>query len=311
MPTAAQKRAAAAKRKKNEANLKASYGFVAMLAKKVPELGNLLKKAVSQKWTSQRFQMEVANSKWWKGTAAQTRQWITQQVSDPASANRNRIVGGRKVAALAGALGLSGGITDAIAQDIWLDTQLAGYDEQQVRAEIFNRLSGKVPLDQAGGAFGAEINQAREMAANYGYTPADLEKQIRAAAGGGLKFGDASESGLSLWETKLKNYAKSKYAAFADRIDAGETVMDIAQPYMDRYAEILEVNPTDVGLNDPLLQKALQGTHEAGKPPAGKPVWQFEEDLRKDPRWGYTNNAMQQTADVATTIGKAFGMIGS
>jgi hypothetical protein len=308
MATAAQKKAAAAKA---AANLKASYGFVATLASKVPEIGNLMKRAIREKWTSQRFQMAVADTHWWKSTPAQTRQWITQQASDPASANRNKIVGGRKVATIAGAMGLAGGITDAIAQDIWLDTQLAGYDDQQVRAEIYNRLSGKVPIDQAGGEFGTLINQAREMAASYGYTPADLDKQVKDAAGMGLHYGDQGQDGLSLWETKLKNYAKSKYAAFADRIDQGETVKDIAQPYMDRYAELLEVNPQDVNLNDNLVQKWLQGTTEAGKPPAAVPVWQAEQDLRKDPRWGYTNNAKQAAAETATTIGKAFGMIGS
>lgn len=310
MATAAQKKAAA--KRKAEANLKASYGFAAMLAKKVPEIGNLMKKAVAQKWTSQRFQMEVAGTRWWKGTAAQTRQWITQQVSDPASANRNKIVGGRKISTIAGAMGLGSAMTGAIAQDIWLDTQLAGYDEQQIRAEIYNRLTGKVSIDQAGGEFGNLINQAKEMAANYGYAPGDLAAQVKAAAGVGLSFGDESQQGLSGWETKLKNYAKAKYAAFADRIDQGETVKDIAQPFVDRYAEILEVNPMDVGLNDKLMQKWLQGTPaQGGQPPAAIPVWQAEEDLRKDPRWGYTNNAMQQTADVATTIGKAFGMIGN
>jgi hypothetical protein len=180
-----------------------------------------------------------------------------------------------------------------------------------MRAIIYDRLTGRVPIDQAGGQFGSLINQAREMASSYGYAPTDLDAQVKAAAGVGLHYGDESQAGLSAWETKLKNYAAAKYAPFADRIKAGETVRDIAQPYIDMYGQILEVNPQDVGLDDKLLNRWLQGTAEAGKPPASVPVYQAEQELRKDPRWGYTNNAKQQTAEVATTIGKAFGMIGS
>lgn len=307
MATPAQKKAAAAKA---AANLKASYGFVALLAQRVPAIRTLMQRAIQQKWTGERFQMEVANTGWWKRTPAAQRQWITQQVADPASANKAMQTGANQIAQLAGRMGVSKGMSNGLARSMWLTSQLNGYTDDQLQAYVFNTLSGKQPLDSAGGQFGDLINQAREMAANMGYAPTDLEARIREAASRGMHYGDESQSGLSQWETNLKAYAKAKYTAFADRIDQGETVRDIAQPYMDTYAQILEVNPQDVGLGDALLQRALQGKTEAGKPPAATPVWQFEQDLRKDPRWGYTNNAKQAAADVANTVGKAFGMIG-
>lgn len=304
--TAAQKKKAAATA---QANLKASYGFVALLAQAVPEIGRLMKTAVSQKWTSERFQMAVAGTHWWKTTPAATRQWVTQKVSDPASASQALSAGGANVQAVAGGLGF-GNMSPQRSQQVWLYGQLHGYDEQAMRGLIFRNMSSGVSDADASGEFGSLMNQAREMAASYGYNPANLSAQVRAAAGSGLNFGDTGQDGLAAWQTKLKNYAKSKYVAFADRIDRGETMTDIAQPYMDTYAQVLEVNPMDVGLDDKLVQRWLQGTTEAGKPPAAVPVWQAEQDLRKDPRWGYTKNAKQQTAEVATTIGKAFGMIG-
>lgn len=306
--TPAQKKAAAAKA---AANLKASYGFVAMLASKVPAIGKLMQRAVREKWTSERFQMEVASTAWWKNTPPARRQWITQQASDPAGAQRALDTGGQQIRTLAGELGVAAGITTSWAKSIWLEGQLNGFDDQQIRALVFQKLASRVPLDAAGGAFGSTINQAREMAGAYGYVPTDLEGQVRRAATDALWFGAEGQTGLSSWESKLKNYAKSKYAAFADRIEAGETVRDIAQPYVDTYAQVLEVNPQDVGLDDKLLQKWLQGTTEAGKGPVGVPVWQAEQDLRKDARWGYTTNAKQAAAEAATVVGRAFGMIGS
>lgn len=282
-----------------------------MLAKAVPEIGKLMGQAVKGKWTSERFQMAVANTAWWKKTPAPTRQWITQKYADPASATQAMQAGGTNVAGVAGGLGLP--LTAGKAQEIWLYGQLHGYDEQAMRGLIFRNLQNRNALpgdDQASGEYGSLLGQARELAAAYGYAPRDLANQVRAAAGSGLQFGDVGQDALAGFQQKVKNYAKSKYAAFADRIDQGETVMDIAQPYMDVYAQTLELNPQDVSLDDKYLQRWLQGTSQAGKPPASVPVWQAQQELRKDERWGYTTNAKQAAAEVATTIGKAFGMVG-
>lgn len=293
------------------ADIKAQYGFVAMLAKAVPEIGKLMGQAVKGKWTSERFQMAVANTAWWKKTPAPTRQWITQKYADPASATAAMQAGGTNVAGVAGGLGLP--LTSGKAQEIWLYGQLHGYDEQAMRGLIFRNLQNRNALpgdDQASGEYGSLLGQARELAAAYGYAPKDLANQVRMAAGSGLQFGDVGQDALAGFQQKVKNYAKSKYAAFADRIDQGETVMDIAQPYIDTYAQTLELNPQDVSLDDKYLQRWLQGTSQAGKPPASVPVWQAQQELRKDERWGYTQNARQSAAEVATTIGKAFGMVG-
>lgn len=297
--------------KPTAADIKAQYGFVTALARAIPEIGGLMKKAVAQKWTAERFQMEVANTKWWKATPAPSRQWITQKLADPASATQALQAGGSNVAAVAGGLGLP--IGGAKAQQIWLYGQLHGYDEQAMRGLIFRNLqnSGGLPGDDAAsGEYGSLLGQARELAAAYGYNPRDLANQVRAAAGSGLQFGDTGQDALASWQQKLKNYAKSKYAAFADRIDQGETVMDIAQPYIDTYAQTLELNPQDISLDDKYVQKALQGQSQAGKPPAAQAVWQFQQELRKDERWGYTTNAKQAAAEAATVIGRAFGMVG-
>jgi hypothetical protein len=293
-------------------DIKAQYGFVAMLAQAVPEIGKLMQQAVSQKWTAERFQMAVAATSWWKRTPAPTRQWITQNVADPASAARTMKTGGDEVSVMASKFGYSG-IPQSTYERIWLEGQLAGYDDAMMQQWTWNalykygRANGQVPT---GGEFGARLQQGRELAMAYGYTPEDLDGQVAAAMGTAMSAGQTGDAGMADWMNKLKNYAKSKYAPFADRLDAGETVRDIAQPYIDMYSQTLEVNPQDVGLDDKYIQRWLQGKSEAGKPPASTAVWQAQEDLRKDTRWGFTQNARQSAAEAATVIGKSFGMIG-
>lgn len=293
-------------------DIKAQYGFVAMLAQAVPEVGALMQQAVNEKWTAERFQMAVANTTWWKNTPAQTRQWVTQNAADPASAKRDMTTGGDQVSMWAQRFGFQG-VAKSTLDQIWLEGKLAGYDDTMMQQWTWNalwkygRANGQVPT---GGEFGARVQQARELAYQYGFSPKDLDSQIQTAMGAALASGQTGDGGMADWMLKLKNYAASKYAPFADRIQAGETVRDIAQPYIDMYSQTLEVNPQDVGLDDQYVQRWLQGKSEAGKPPVSAPVWQAQQELRQDPRWGYTQNARQSAADAATVIGKAFGMIG-
>lgn len=289
-------------------DIRAQYGFVAMLAQAVPEIGALMQRAVTEKWTAERFQMSVAATGWWKSTPAPVRQWVTQNVADPASATRAMQTGADQIRMFAGRLGFEG-VSQAQLERIWLDGQLVGGDDAWLQQHTWNSLS-KTGLTPTGGEYGARVQQAREMAGSYGYMPGDLDFQIRNAVGSSLGASQTGDAGMAAWVDKMKSYAKSKYSAFADRIDRGETVADIAQPYIEMYANTLELNQHDVGLDDKYVQQWLQGRSEAGKPPAAAAVWQAQQELRKDPRWGYTQNARQSAAETATVIGKAFGMIG-
>src|SRR4051812_25471954 len=67
-------------------DIKASYGFVALLADEVPEINDLLVQAIQDQWTPDRFIMSVANTDWYRDTPPAEREWITKQVSDPAGA---------------------------------------------------------------------------------------------------------------------------------------------------------------------------------------------------------------------------------
>lgn len=289
-------------------DIRAQYGFVAMLAQAVPEIGQLMQQAVAEKWTAERFQMAVANTGWWKSTPSPVRQWVTQNVADPASASRAMKTGADSIKLYAGRLGFEN-VDQGTLEKIWLDSQLAGGDEAWMQQHTWNTLYQKngVPV---GGEAGARVQQARELAYAYGYQPSNLDTQIQSAVGAGLSVGQVGDAALSSWQDKLKSYAASKFTPFADRINQGETVMDIAQPYMEMYANTLELNQHDVSLDDKLMQQWLQGKAEGGQPPASVPVWQAQQDLRKDPRWGFTQNARQSAAETATVIGKAFGMIG-
>lgn len=106
---------------------------------------------------------------------------------------------------------------------------------------------------------------------------------------------------------QFKQDAKSRFPTLAKQIDAGYTVQQIASPYVNSMAQILELDPYAVNINDTYIQQALTGLDGEGQPTT-KPLWQFERDLRKDPRWAYTKNAQESMMSATRKILQDFGM---
>lgn len=116
------------------------------------------------------------------------------------------------------------------------------------------------------------------------------------------------KSTADIWKQQIKDVAKSRYAAFADQIESGVTPRQIASPYIQSMANILELNPQEVNLSDPTISKALTSLDAEGKP-APTALWQFEQGLRQDPRWRFTKNAQQDLMGTARKVLSDFGLV--
>lgn len=298
-------------------DVRASYGFVALIAEKIPEIGQLMERAVREQWTPDRFSLALANTNWWKTTPDASRQWLVRNIADPASAEADIQTGTAQLLQELGTLGLGyfqgqpGKQTDQDRlRELYITARVRGVLDDDVarRQFLVNEVLNQQPRDQEwyesrGGRYGEIVNNMLKLAVDYGYNSPNVNREIVDWANIIMRGGGAEDT--TGWQRKLQNFARTKYAAFADRIDAGETVMDIAQPYLQSYANVLELNQQDIALSDQLVQKALQGTGQAALP-----VWQFEQELRKDERYGYTNGARKEAASAIQTIGRAFGMVG-
>lgn len=103
-----------------------------------------------------------------------------------------------------------------------------------------------------------------------------------------------------------RTYLIGQYPGWSDRIEQGFDPADIAQPYRERMAALLEVDESEIDLNDQLLQRGMQSIGSDGKPRI-MPMYEFEQEIRKDPRWEFTNNAYDVYARVGTNLLKTFG----
>ena len=106
-----------------------------------------------------------------------------------------------------------------------------------------------------------------------------------------------------------RTYVAGAFPAWADRISAGSDIADIAAPYKQRMAAMLEMDEGAIDFNDPLMQRGLQGVGADGKP-AVMPLWEFQNLVRKDSRWQTTDNAYATYANVAQNVLRTFGFGG-
>ena len=107
---------------------------------------------------------------------------------------------------------------------------------------------------------------------------------------------------------QLKELAKSRYPSLVKQIDSGLTVRQVASPYFQSMANILEVNPNDITMEDPTIKQAFTSLNTDGQP-STKALWQFEQELKQDPRWRFTKNAQTDLMGTARKVLQDFGLV--
>jgi hypothetical protein len=200
------------------------------------------------------------------------------------------------VKAQATALGFQ--LTDKQAKEIARDSYVFGnaYNSNKIIESIAS--AGKITGGQAVNVVDALKAHSADMGVTYDdkwYT--DAARNIA-----------ENKSTADDWKRTINDVAKSKYSAFADQIDAGQTVKQVASPYINSMSQILELPPESIALTDPTINKALTNLTTDSKP-ALQPLWQFETSLRKDPRWASTKNARDAADSATRQILSDFGLV--
>jgi hypothetical protein len=282
-----------------------AYGFVFQLANSVPELKGTLDQAIQGGWTPQKLTATIESSNWWRNNSDTARALVNAQATDPSTYNQNLANATQLIKLKAFQLGRT--MDDGLANQLALRTltENASWDDQRLTMLVSD--STKVGRGDSGAYGGQAANIAghmQQLAENYGvaYTGQWMDLWIGLVQSG--------RESLDSWESVMKARAKAAYPQFATQIDSGMTVRDIADPYVSTYAQILEVPETQVTLKDPMIKKALQQTGEDGTTRTSMPLWQFEQQLKNDPRYDNTKQAKSDAFDMLDTIGRDWGFVG-
>lgn len=278
-----------------------SYGFVKAMMSSNPELKRLFDKAVKGQWTSAKFQASLRDTKWWKTHSKSERDYLTKRYGDPATAKQDMSQAYIKVRQLANAMGMRETPGNKAKLNTWAYNMVAkGWDESQLRYEIgkFVYFSGDVHQGEGG--------EVQDKLRSYAY---DMGVQMSSSW-----YADKSRNvirGIATqqdYEDEIRRQAKATYSHWAKQIDAGKTVADLASPYMQSMAQILELPAGSINPFNPTIKKALQYKDPQTGSNMVKPLWQFENELRSDSRWKGTKNAQDSLMQVAHQVLVDFGV---
>lgn len=271
------------------------YGYLATYLED-PELGPILTQASQENWTPARLQGAIEQTDWWKNTQASVRTYDASEKEDPRTAEANVQA---RMADLQAQAAQSGFSIDAThLHDIARDSLRLGWSQQQ----LVNAIGAEAVR-------GGSINNSttmqlvRSQAADYAVPLSDAAMN---------KWGQDIATGHATTEDYreyLVTTAKGQFAGLADRLDQGQTVKQLADPYIQIAAQTLGISPDSINLRDTKWISALNAVDSKGVVRA-MTMDEWQKKIKSDPTYGWQNtkDAHDQAYALGATLGQHFGV---
>lgn len=277
------------------------YGFALSMMNSNPELKKLFDRAVKETWTPDRFTAGVRNTKWFKSTSETRRNAQVLYNTDRKTFDTNVGQVATRIRLMATELGAR--LSDSTKASLAHQAYVNGWDDNQLRFRLTDYIKftdGRF-LGQAGQWEQDLKKYADDM--GVGLSQKSIRSWVESAARGTITIDDAM--------TRIRETAQSKYPHLAKRLEAGETVDQIADPYRQTAAQLLEMNPSEFRLtgSNSTVAKALQYQDPKTGEPRLRTLYDFENDVRQDSRWKRTNNAKQAAASTVNGLLQSMGLI--
>jgi hypothetical protein len=280
--------------------LASSYGMsYAFFQSAAPELKNLFNEAVKNTWTPDVFTAHLKNTKWWAENSDTMRQADVLKKEDPAT-YQAQIAAAQ---AVAGQEAVKAGAILNTAQLNKLATNIVqyGWNNEQV-ANFMGQYVGFNDKHVIGGQAGQIYNTLRTYASQMGVQVSD--NQIKTYA----QYVTRGLSDMTGIMNQLMGQAAGKYPVFAQQIQAGATVKDLIDPYVQVMAKELDMDPKTIDATNPLIQRALNQRDAQGKPSQAMSLTDFTNLVRSQSGWGQTTAAINQTAQTAKQVLSNMGL---
>lgn len=294
----------------------------------VPELGDLLVKAVNEDWDEAKFLAAARLTPWWQ---TKTGTFRTRAI-DKAKYNELRADGqdvsktafgqylSKQTASIKAQAKRIAGVTldDAQAQQIAEKIYDGNLDDDPLAINrLITPFITKVTDRYAGTdvtSYGGEALQNYQMlqaiAKANGLSLKDILPQISTTLTGG-DLERAVLQGLATGDIDIQRVAQNArmFAAqgqpeyVRNLLNQGYDLEQVYAPYKRTMATILELEPDQIDLNDPTLRSAINNNGDMN-------IYDFKKALRKDSRWQYTENAREEVSNVALQVLRDFGFQG-
>jgi hypothetical protein len=185
------------------------------------------------------------------------------------------------------------------------DAMALGWNESQLQ----NQLGAYIKIQTQGaatgmytGAAGQAFTAIKEAAHRNGYS---IPKGKMAQWVVSISKG---ESTIEDYAQMMRNSAAAAFPSLREQLKAGADLDDLAAPYRQKMAALLELDPESIDLTDRSLVKGLSHKDEKGNYTT-MPLYDFEDQIRKDERWRYTDNARKEVMGQVMRLGQRFGKV--
>lgn len=276
------------------------YGFSWAFLKQHKDLWGKFQTAVSQGWAPEKFAAEIRGTKWWQQTQASIRQYQMLTTNDPATLKANRAA--LKAQLMDSAAKMGAVLSDRQMNRVVENALMFGWNSAQLQNTVADYVKARNGI--YGGQAGTDAEALKQTAYRNGIRISDKALQSWVSS---MEHGDQTSDYYNQYIRKL---AKTVAPSYANELDSGMDLYDIASPYMQSKASILQLDPTSVDLFDPDIRAALSGKDPQGKP-TSKTLWQFENEMRQKPEYMKTDTARNSAYTIAHQVLNDFGFMGN
>ena len=293
------------------------------------KLGELLVEAVAGGWDNEKFLAKAKLTPWWQKNADSVRTKIVnrEKYNDLLKAGedvKNTEYGiylGKQMRSIkAQAKDLADiTLTDAQAQSIAQKIYDGNLEDDPLAINaLIVPFIGKTTSIVGNGlkttGFGGQAllnyQALQELAKRNGFTVKDILPNISAiTAGGDLET--AVLRGLADGSLDINRIAQDTRALAAqgqpqyvrDLLNQGYDLEGVYAPYRQTMANVLEIQPDQIDLNDSTLRMAITDKGDMN-------LYDFKKALRQDNRWQYTGTAKEEVSNAALRVLQDFGFQG-
>lgn len=277
-----------------------NYGYAWSFLKQHSDVWKVFQQAVTKNYSPDRFKAAIRGTGWWKKTEASVRQYQLEVASDPRGVASKIAAVQATLAGQASSMGAL--MSTATLRKMAQNAYMHNWNADQIRTQLGNYV--KAVNGVYHGAAANDSDAIKQMAWRNGINLSDKTVQSWVQA---IEKGQQTKD---YYQQYVRTQAKSLAPSFAKELDAGMDLFDIANPYMESKARLLQLDPASIDLNDQDVRQALSAKTPDGKP-TSMSLWEFEQNMRNKPQYMKTDAARDSAYSIAHKVLNDFGFMGN
>lgn len=279
--------------------LRALFGYTEAQINLDPEIAALFEEAVREKWQGETgkaiFQNRLQQTQWWQSNSESMRDYLFRKANPDADWRQLTADSEEAVRQEAMAMGVE--LTPEEVRSLTERSMMYGWYKPEKKFELRRAMGG---TETGSGDIAGVANSLRELSYEMGI---NFNDEWYASAG---KSVASKLTTADFWGNKIRERAAAQFPMFSDQIKAGQSVRNVASPYITMMSDEWEMPEQQISITNPTILRAIGGN-------GGNQMMNlsdFQRTLRRDPRWMNTNKAQNEITGVASAVMQMFGLRG-